>query len=128
MSLELELVADVRQALRSIERIVLECAFDSADDDWSEVERTFDCGEAYVSFSLCTDPGDIRPSVRIELGVQDESSRHPTAGFKAQWNREEGTFGQVQSILIDGKQCGAQRFLRRLEGTLALAGVSVLCD
>jgi len=125
MSRDIELVSDTRQALTRIERIVLGCAFDTAEDDWSEVERTYEGDEVYVSFSLSTDTGEILPCVRIELGVQDETSRHPTAGFKAQWNREEGTFIQVQSVLLHGKQCGPEQFLRLLEAFLEDCGGGV---
>ncbi len=124
MNRNLGLFVGTRQALARIEHIVLGCAFDEAEDDWSEVDRTYEGDQGYVSFAIATDPGEAIPCVRVELGVQDEASRHPTAGFKAQWNREEGAFAQVQSVIVDGHQCPPAKFLRRLEGALADAGVS----
>lgn len=123
MNRDLGLFMDTRHALARIERIVLGCAFDDAEDDWSEVERTYEGDQGYVSFFVATDPGEAVPCVRVELGVQDDDSRHPTAGFKAQWNREQGSFAQVQSVMVDGHQCALVRFLRRLEGALAHVGV-----
>jgi hypothetical protein len=125
MSLDFDLVPDAKHALKGIERIVLCHAFDAADDDWSEVQRDYEGDQAYVSFYLSTDPDEAQPSVRIELGVQDDSSRVPSAGFKAQWNREDGVFGQVRAIVVNGKQCSPDQFLRELESALALAGVAL---
>ena len=122
MSLDFELVQDAGRDLKSIERIVLSCAFDAVEDDWSEVERTFEGDEAYVSFLLSSDPGDVSPSLRIEIGVLDETSRHPTAGLKAQWSREDGAMAQVQSIIVDGRECSPERFKRRMARALSLAG------
>lgn len=118
---------DFQGTIKQLERIVVLLAFDDAEDDWSEVERTYESDDSYVSFSLSTGPDENGPSLRIELGVQDESRRQPTAGFKAQWNREEGSIGQVQTVLVHGKESNPAPFLRRLEDALNQAGVSVAC-
>ena len=127
MSPDLDLGLGTQATIKQLERIVVALAFDAAEDDWSEVERTYENDDSYVSFSLCADADESDPCVRIEMGVQDESSRHPTAGLKAQWNREDGSIGQVQTVLVHGQECEPKLFLRRLEGALEQLGVPAVC-
>lgn len=117
MSLELEMSA--ADALEGIEKIILGHAFDLAGDDWAEIERTYEDAYNYVSFSISTDPGERIPSVRVEFGVHDETQRHATGGFKAQWDREQGELVSVQAIVLEGAgYCAPGMFLTQLQELL----------
>ncbi len=121
MSPDLELQKPAGEALLEIEKIMRVCTTEhQVDLDVNSGEpidvqwdyENDDLGR-YVSFWLCKGPEDPSPSVRIELGVIDEA-RRPVAGFHALW-RAVGGIGQVQSIVVDGKRCGPEPFLRSLE-------------
>lgn len=116
MSLKFELSA--ASALEGIEKIILRHAFDQAEDDWSEVDRTYEDAYNYVSFVISTDPGERIPSARVELGVHDETQRRAIGGFKGQWDREQGVLVGVHAILLEGQYCSAGMFLQRLEELL----------
>ena len=122
MSHELKLDGQAGEALRNIERIVRECVKDlahrDAQEDPVDFGQDYESEQGYVSFWFSTDPDDPCPSLRIELGVHDSEKRHPMAGMKALWKTGDG-IGQVQSIVMEGRQCGPVPFLRLLEGALA---------
>lgn len=88
MSLELEMTT--AGALKGLKQVILGHAFDQAEDDWGEIERTYQNEYNYVSFLICTDPGESMASVRVEFGVHDATQRRATGGFKGQWDREQG--------------------------------------
>ncbi|WP_323025773.1 hypothetical protein [Castellaniella sp.] len=127
MSLDLKLDQPAGQALLRIEQLVRE-QLDKNLVDLQAQEEPIDFGcdseseQGYVSWWFAADPDDPGLSVRIEIGVHDGEEHHPVAGFKALWNRAGG-MGQVQSIVLEGRQCGPVPFLRRLEGVLAETGM-----
>lgn len=108
------LFPSVEDDLAALSAFVAERCLTGVDDDWDEVVREYGDDRAYLTLCLTSAPGASAPSVRIEVGVQDATSRHATGGLVGVWSRARREIDQVELVLLDGRSANVALFVDRL--------------
>lgn len=111
---------DAQGDLAYLNAFVIERALADVSVPWTEIVREFADERSYLSISLATRPHEDAPTVQIEFGVQDETTRHATGGFVARWVFDRQVIEGLEAIVLDGKQCDVSPFVARLTGFLSL--------
>lgn len=92
----------------------------AADAPWSALLR--ECADEfrYLRLSIDEDPEDQNPLVRIEFGIQTESSRRAEGALVARWLLDTNRTGELVLIMINGEHSDVLRFTLQLATYLDL--------